>query len=65
MPAFQDTILIRFRQDSPTDLHEVCEIAKLPSFPRKAGIETRDFNPAFLDSRLRESDEKNQIAHLV
>ena len=44
--------------------HEVCKIAKTPSFPRKAGIQTKDFNSAFLDSR-RGRDEKTQLAHLV
>jgi hypothetical protein len=33
--------------------------------PAQAGILARDFNPAFLDSRLRGSDEKTQLALLM
>ena len=33
--------------------------------PAQAGIQTRDFNPASLDSRLRGSDEKIQLAHFA
>ena len=37
-----------------------------PVIPAQAGIQTRDFYlDVSLDSRLRRSDEKNELAHLV
>jgi len=38
----------------------VDKFGKTPSFPRKAGIQMRDMNPIFLDSRLRGSDGKTE-----
>ena len=37
---------------------QVCKNAVIPA---KAGIQTRDVIPAFLDSRLRGSDEKTEL----
>jgi len=41
--------------------------ASLPNLviPANAGNLKRDINPASLDSRLVEGDEKNELAHLL
>ena len=41
--------------------------ASLPNLviPANAGNLKRDINPASLDSRLVEGDEKNELAHIV
>ena len=50
-----------FDKESPRDV-QVCRNTVIPA---KAGIQTNDWKPVSLDSRLRGSDEKNELAHLV